>query len=160
MSSISFHISNRRNNLSCRVAVRKSVFTAIYLCCSSCCYGVIKFFCYSQQRDAFYNLTNPKAGTFERVRDRLTVSNDEWLFTDDDGRVYLYAVGFKPVRGIYVYELDPKDHLKVLRGPLPCRTKGDVWNDNKGNFSVLPNREGIVMPIAWKTGEGASSISF
>ena len=110
---------------------------------------------YSQQRDAFYNLTNPKAGTFERVRDRLTVSNDEWLFTDDDGRVYLYAVGFKPVRGIYVYELDPKDHLKVLRGPLPCRTKGDVWNDNKGNFSVLPNREGIVMPIAWKTGEGA-----
>ena len=109
---------------------------------------------YSQQLDAFYYLTNPKKGTFERVRDKLEISNDEWLFTDDDGRVYLYAVGFTPVRGIYVYELDPKDHLKVLRGPIPCRPKGDLQQENEGDFSILPNRQGLVMPIANRSGEG------
>lgn len=109
---------------------------------------------YSQQLDAFYHLTGPKKGTFELVRNRLEISNDEWLFTDEDGRVYLYAVGFKPVRGIYVYELDPKDHLKVLRGPIPCRPKRDIQQENEGDFSIRPSRQGLVMPIANKSCEG------
>ncbi len=109
---------------------------------------------YSQQLDAFYEITDPKKGTFERVRDRLEISNDEWLFTDDDGRVFLYAVGFKPVRGIYVYELDPGNHLNVLRGPIPCRPKGDLQQENEGDFSILPNRQGLIMPIANISGEG------
>jgi hypothetical protein len=109
---------------------------------------------YSQQLDAFYQLSDPKKGTFERVRDKLEISNDEWLFSDDDGRVYLYSVGFKPVRGIYVYELDSKDHLKVLQGPIPCRPKGDLQQENEGDFSILPNRQGLVMPIGNKSGEG------
>ena len=109
---------------------------------------------YSQQLDAFYHLTDPKRGDFTRVRDRLEISNDEWLFTDDDGRVYVYSVGFKPVRGIYVYELDPKDHLKILRGPIPCRPKGDLQQENEGDFSIRSSRQGLVMPIANKSGEG------
>lgn len=44
---------------------------------------------YSQQCDAFYRFIDPQQGTFERVRDRLPVSNDDWLFTDDDGKVYV-----------------------------------------------------------------------
>ena len=110
---------------------------------------------YSQQCDAFYRFIDPKQGTFERIRDRLPVSNDDWLFTDDDGKVYLYAVGFKPQRGIYVYELDPKDHLKVLRGPEPCMPEGDVQPDDKGFFRIGPAESGPPMPIANKTGEGA-----
>jgi len=109
---------------------------------------------YSQQLDAFYKFIDPKKGTFERVRDRLEVSNDEWLFTDDDGRVYLYAVGFKPVRGIYVCELDPGDHLKVLQGPLPCKPKGDFQQENEGDFRVATFSQEPAMPIANKSGEG------
>lgn len=110
---------------------------------------------YSQQCDAFYRFIDPKKGTFERIRDRLPVSNDDWLFTDDNGRVYLYAVGFKPVRGIYVYELDPRDHLRVLRGPEPCMPEGGVQPDEKGFFRIGPAESGPPMPIANKTGEGA-----
>lgn len=73
---------------------------------------------YSQQCDAFYRFIDPQQGTFERVRDRLPVSNGDWLFTDDDGKVYLYAVGFKPNRGIYVYELDPL-YTDTYLGDLP-----------------------------------------
>ena len=109
---------------------------------------------YSQQLDAFYRLTYPKKGTFERIRDRLEVSNDEWLFTDDDGRVYLYAVGFKPARGIYVCELDAKVHLKVLKGPLPCRLKGDFQQENEGDFRVANVSQEPAMLIASKSGEG------
>ncbi|MCY2931233.1 MAG: discoidin domain-containing protein [Planctomycetota bacterium] len=110
---------------------------------------------YSQQLDAFYRLIDPKKGSFERVRDRLPVSNDDWLFADDDGKVYLYAVGFTPVRGIYAYELDPKDGLKILRGPSPCMPAGDVQANPEGFFRVGPAEPGPLMPIANKTGEGA-----
>lgn len=111
---------------------------------------------YSQQLDAFYHLTDPKKeGAFERVRDRLPVSNDDWLFVDDDGKVYLYVVGFQPARGIYMYELDPKDKLKVLRGPEPCMLEGDVQPDDKGYFRINPAGPGPLTLIANKTGEGA-----
>jgi len=109
---------------------------------------------YSQQVDAFYRLIDPKRCTFERVRDRLPVSNDDWLFVDDDGKVYCYAVGFQPVRGMYVYELDPKNHLKVIRGPEPCMPKGDVQPDADGLFRTGPPDPGPVMPFGNKTGEG------
>ena len=110
---------------------------------------------YSQQLDAFYRLLDPKKGAFARVRDRLPVSNDDWLFADDDGRVYLYAVGLGPVRGIYVYELDPKNKLTVLRGPEPCLMEGGVQPDDKGFFRVGPAAPGPLLPVANKTGEGA-----
>jgi hypothetical protein len=110
---------------------------------------------YSQQVDAFYRFIDPKKGTFERVRDRLPVANDEWIFTDDDGKVYVYAVGFKPNRGIYVTQLDPKDHLKTVRGPEPCMPEGDVQPDDKGFFRIGPAEAGTPVPIANKTGEGA-----
>ena len=110
---------------------------------------------YSQQVDPYYNLTDPKKGTFIRVRDRLEVSNDEWIFTDDDGKVYVYAVGFKPARGIYVYELDPNDNLKVIRGPEPCMDDGNVQSDSIGYYRIAPITTVNLMPIANKTGEGA-----
>lgn len=110
---------------------------------------------YGQQTDPIYQLTDPKRGAFERVRDRLPVSNDEWLFTDDDGKVYLYAVGFKPVRGIYVYELDPKNNLRTVRGPEPCMPDGYIQSDSIGYYRIAPNPPGPLMPIANKTGEGA-----
>ncbi len=109
---------------------------------------------YSQQLDAFYNLTNPKTGAFERVRDRLPISNDEWLFTDDDGRVYLYAVGFTPTRGIYVHELDPKNHLKTLSGPIPCKLKGEIQPLENGDFGINPAHTNAEVTIANKSGEG------
>ena len=109
---------------------------------------------YSQQCDAFYRFIDPKQGTFERFGDRVPVANDEWLFTDDDGKVYVYAVGFKPERGIYVTEINPKDHLKVVRGPEPCMPVGDAQPDDKGFFRIGPAEAGPPKPIANKTGEG------
>jgi hypothetical protein len=107
---------------------------------------------YSQQTDAFVKLLDPKLGTFEKIRDRLPVSNDDWLFVDDDGKVYLYAIGFNP-RGIYVCELDPKDHLKVLRGPEKCMPAGDVQPDDQGRFRIGPVAD-PTMQIGRLTGEG------
>jgi len=110
---------------------------------------------YSQQCDAFYRFIDPKKGTFERVGDRALVANDEWLFTDEDGKVYVYAIGFKPERGIYVTELDPKNHFKAVRGPDPCMPEGDAQPDDKGFFRIGPAEAGPCKPIANTTGEGA-----
>ncbi len=107
---------------------------------------------YSQQLDAFYRLIDPKKGTFTRICDRLPVSNDDWLFVDDDGRVYLYAIGFNP-RGVYVYELDPTNDLKVVRGPEKCMLPGGIRPDAEGFFALGPVG-GDGTQIARLTGEG------
>ena len=108
---------------------------------------------HSQQLDAFYRLLDPKEGTFEKIRDRLPIQNDHWMFVDDDGRVYVYAVGFEP-RGIYAYELDPEDRLKILRGPEPCLLVDGVQPDKHGLFRVGPTPEDA-RQIGRLTGEGA-----
>ncbi|MEI7901909.1 MAG: hypothetical protein WCK89_16780 [bacterium] len=40
-------------------------------------------------------MTDPEKGTFEKIRERLPIANDDWLFVDDDGKVYVYAIGFQ-----------------------------------------------------------------
>ena len=74
------------------------------------------------------------------------------MFIDDDGRVYVYAIGFQP-RGIYVYELDPKDRLKVLRGPEKCLLADGVQPDKDGFFRLGPTPENA-RQIARLIGEG------
>jgi len=78
---------------------------------------------YTQQLDAFYKSTDPKANQWTRVRGGVGKSNDDWLFVDDDGRVYLYGVGFDP-RAQWVQEFDPKDSLKLIGQPTPCVNLG------------------------------------
>lgn len=108
---------------------------------------------YSQQLDAFYRLLDPKKGTFGKIRDRLPIQNDHWMFVDDDGRVYVHVVGHHP-RGVYAYELDPNDDLKILRGPEPCLLADGVQPDKHGFFRIGPTPE-EVRQIGRLTGEGA-----
>ena len=79
---------------------------------------------YTQQSDSIYKTTDPKSARWTFVRKSPKIAADCSLFADDDGRVYDYAVGTQPDRGIYVTELDPKENLKTVRGPLPCMNGG------------------------------------
>ena len=101
-------------------------------------------------------MLDPEKGTFEKIRDRLPIANDDWMFVDDDGKVYVYAIGFQP-RGIYVYELDPKDQLKVIRGPEKCLLAGGVQRGQDGSFRVGPASDPDPQ-IARLTGEGRQMI--
>ncbi|MGC9353959.1 MAG: discoidin domain-containing protein, partial [Mariniphaga sp.] len=71
---------------------------------------------YSLQLDAFYKTTHPKEDKWTKVRRPVYPSNDHWLFADDDGRVFHYAVNPSP-RSHAVRELDPNNNLDTI-GPL------------------------------------------
>ncbi len=71
---------------------------------------------YTQQLDAFYKTTTPMEDKWIKVRGPVYPSNDDWLFGDDDGRVFLYAVNPSP-RSHAVRELDPDNNLDTI-GPL------------------------------------------
>ena len=80
-------------------------------------------------RDVLYVADAP-TGPFEELGDLILPDGthfcplDPGIFVDDDGRIYLYEVGFRPVKGlkfgitrIIGYELDQENPRKVVRGP-------------------------------------------
>ena len=70
------------------------------------------------QEGAIYKSSDPKSGKWEYVSHPVAWG-DPALFTDDDGRVYCYY-GCSDKEPIYAVELDPKNDMALLNGPVVC----------------------------------------
>lgn len=122
---------------------------------------------YTQSCDLIFRAKDPKRGLWEKasrpedLEPVITATLDDWIFADDDGRVYLYGIKHEP-RGVYVMELDPEDRFKPVRGPEPCMGKGKFvfWKELfrypwEAAFRKADRVPEGGEPLARTTGEGA-----
>jgi hypothetical protein len=63
-------------------------------------------------------------------------------------KVIIDAVGFKPVRSIYAYELDFTSNLSTVRGSDPHMPEGNIQSDSIGYYSAPPDMPSV--EIGWE----------
>ena len=86
----------------------------------ACVVGDTLYLTYSQN-GSMYKSTNPKDGNSWTLVGRPANWQDPALFTDDDGRVYLYqGLSGSATSPITVMELDPNNDMALIAGPFIC----------------------------------------